>query len=142
MLCVTASNNILESANREEDMLCVTASFVMKRYAVFYCQPHCKEDISVFFYKCVNQTEYLQCQVPSRKGLYEWDMLAIKIQKKKGAWCNSLNRFIIHQLQIVCMFSNYNKKLTTGNRKHFCQQWPKELNHLRDFYSCIMWRLV
>ena len=24
MLCVTASNNILENANREEDMLCVT----------------------------------------------------------------------------------------------------------------------
>ena len=26
MLCVTASNNILENANREEDMLCVTAT--------------------------------------------------------------------------------------------------------------------
>ena len=26
MLCVTASNNILENANREEDMLCVTTS--------------------------------------------------------------------------------------------------------------------
>ena len=26
MLCVTASNNILEDANREEDMLCVTTA--------------------------------------------------------------------------------------------------------------------
>ena len=26
MLCVTATNNILESANREEDMLCVTTA--------------------------------------------------------------------------------------------------------------------
>ena len=26
MLCVTASNNILENANREEDMLCVTTA--------------------------------------------------------------------------------------------------------------------
>ena len=26
MLCVTASNNILENANREENMLCVTAA--------------------------------------------------------------------------------------------------------------------
>ena len=26
MLCVTASNNILENTNREEDMLCVTTA--------------------------------------------------------------------------------------------------------------------
>ena len=26
MLCVTASNNILENANREKDMLCVTTA--------------------------------------------------------------------------------------------------------------------
>ena len=30
MLCVTASNNILENANREEDMLCVTTAELHK----------------------------------------------------------------------------------------------------------------
>ena len=59
--------------------MCVTASLVMKIiYAVCYFQPHCEEDMAVHFYKCVYQKEYIQCQVPSREGLYEWDMLAIR----------------------------------------------------------------
>ena len=66
MLCVTASNNILENAN------------------------HCEEDIAVYFlsssavyfYQYVYQKLCLRCQVPSREGLYEWDMLPIKIFKK------------------------------------------------------------
>ena len=29
-MCATASNNMLESAIREEDMLCVTASLIVK----------------------------------------------------------------------------------------------------------------
>ena len=54
MLCDTASNNSLENANREEDMLCVTTPEIHEelqdlRYAVFYCQPHCEEDIAVYF---------------------------------------------------------------------------------------------
>ena len=56
MLCVTTSNNILKNANREEDMLCVTASLIAKkiccvslraswrRYAVYHCVPH-EEDM-------------------------------------------------------------------------------------------------
>ena len=48
MLCVTANNNILEKANREEDMLCVTNAELHEElqdedYAVFYCQPHCEK---------------------------------------------------------------------------------------------------
>ena len=31
MLCVTASNNILENANCEEDKLCATASLIAKK---------------------------------------------------------------------------------------------------------------
>ena len=34
---------------------------------------------AVYFYQCVYQIECLQCQVPSREGLYEWDMLPTKI---------------------------------------------------------------
>ena len=37
----------------------------------------------MYFYQCVYQIECLRCQVPSREGLYEWDMLPIKIKKKK-----------------------------------------------------------
>ena len=91
MLCVTASNNILENANREENMLCVTtaelhdelqdadmlcftASLIVKKIS------QCTFSSSaVYFYQCVYQIECLQCKVPSREGLYEWDMLAIKI---------------------------------------------------------------
>ena len=36
-----------------------------------------------YFYQCVYQIECLRCQVPSREGLYEWDMLAINIYLKK-----------------------------------------------------------
>ena len=32
---------------------------------------------AVYFYQCVYQIECLRCQVPSREGLYEWDMLPI-----------------------------------------------------------------
>ena len=65
-LCATASNNILESAIREEDMLCVTASLIVKkiccvlllasmsrRYAVCYYQPHYEDMLcvtSIFIY--------------------------------------------------------------------------------------------
>ena len=76
----------LEHDNREEDMLCVTPSFMIKIYCVFYCQPHCEEDIAmyfsssaVYFYLCVYQIECLRCKVPSWEGLYEWDMQPIKI---------------------------------------------------------------
>ena len=48
-----------------------------------YFQPHCEEDIAVYFYKCIYQKECLWCQVPSQEGLYEWDMLAIKFFFKK-----------------------------------------------------------
>ena len=34
---------------------------------------------AVYFYQCVYQKLCLRCQVPSREGLYEWDMLPIKI---------------------------------------------------------------
>ena len=91
MLCVTASNNILENANREEDMLCVTtaelheelqdedmlcftASLIVKKIEL------CTFSSSaVYFYQCVYQKLCLRCQVLSREGLYEWDMLPIKI---------------------------------------------------------------
>ena len=56
--------------HHKEDMLC-------------YFQPHCEEDIAVYFYKCVYQKEFLRCQVPSRDGLCEWDMLAIKIKERE-----------------------------------------------------------
>ena len=106
MLCVTASlmkkiccvllpvswrrYAVCYCQSHEEDMLCVTASLMKKiccvllpvswrRYAVCYCQSHCKENIAVYFYKCVYQKECLQCQVPSREGMCEWYMLAIKI---------------------------------------------------------------
>ena len=49
-----------------------------------YFQPHCEEDIAVYFYQCVYQKESLQCQVPSREGLYELDVLTIKILKKQN----------------------------------------------------------
>ena len=38
---------------------------------------------AVYFYQCVYQKLCLRCQVPSREGLYEWDILPIKIKKKK-----------------------------------------------------------
>ena len=38
---------------------------------------------AVYFYQCVYQKLCLRCQVPSREGLYEWDMLPIKSFKKK-----------------------------------------------------------
>ena len=37
----------------------------------------------MYFYQCVYQKLCLRFQVPSREGLYEWDMLPIKILKKK-----------------------------------------------------------
>ena len=37
----------------------------------------------MYFYQCVYQKLCLRCQVPRREGLYEWDMLPIKILKKK-----------------------------------------------------------
>ena len=37
---------------------------------------------AVYFYQCVYQKLCLRCQVPSREGFYEWDMLPIKILKK------------------------------------------------------------
>ena len=53
MLYVTASNNILENANREEDMLCVTTAELHEQLQdedmLFYCQHHCEEDIAVYF---------------------------------------------------------------------------------------------
>ena len=96
-LCATASNNILESAIREEDyavcycqphceedILCVTVSLIVKkiccvllptslwrRYAVCYFQPHCEEDIAVYFYKCVYQKELLWCLV-TKPGGFVW----------------------------------------------------------------------
>ena len=42
MLCVTASNNILENANREEDMLCVTTTELHEELKD-------EEDIGVYF---------------------------------------------------------------------------------------------
>ena len=78
MLCVTASNNILDNANREEDMLCVTASLIVKKIQL------CTFSSSaVYFYQCVYHIGCLWCQVSSREGLYEWDMLAINIKKKE-----------------------------------------------------------
>ena len=38
---------------------------------------------AVYFYQCVYQKLCLRCLVPSREGLYEWDMLPIKILKKR-----------------------------------------------------------
>ena len=78
-LCSQADSQV---ALRRRVMLCVTASLIMKKICCCYFQPdqlHCDEDIAVYFYKCVYQKECLRCQVLSRKGLYEWDMLAIKI---------------------------------------------------------------
>ena len=49
MLCVTASNNILENANGEEDMLYVTTTELHDEDMLFYCRPHCEEDIAVYF---------------------------------------------------------------------------------------------
>ena len=46
-----------------------------------YFQPNCDGDIAVYFYKC--QNECLQCEVPSREGLYEWDLIPIKNLKKQ-----------------------------------------------------------
>ena len=91
---VTASNNILENANCEEDMLCAItaelhdelqnedmlcfpASFIVKKIKL------CTFSSSaVYFYQCDYQIECLRCQVLSQEGLYEWDMLVIKIKKK------------------------------------------------------------
>ena len=36
----------------------------------------------MYFYQCVYQKLCLRYQVPSWEGLYEWDMLPIKIFKK------------------------------------------------------------
>ena len=95
MLCVTASNSILENANCEEDLLCVItaelhdelqdedmlrfpASLIVKK--IWLCT---FSSSAVYFCQCVYQVECLQCQVPSREGLNEWDMLPIKKLLKK-----------------------------------------------------------
>ena len=67
---------------------------------------------SMYFYQCIYQIECLRCQVLSREGLYEWDMLAIKIfffikcicqnivfafyNKQTSVTCTILNKFLSH----------------------------------------------
>ena len=81
MLCDTASNNILENDNREEDMLCVTTAEIHEELQDE--DMLCLSSSAVYFFQRVYQKLCLRCQVPSREGMYEWDMLAIKIFKKK-----------------------------------------------------------
>ena len=56
------------------------------RYAVSYCQPHCEEDTAVYLLVhllCTFINVFIKKNVLSRDGLYEWDMLPIKILKKE-----------------------------------------------------------
>ena len=72
-------------------MMSFKMSFKMKIYCVLlpaslYRRYSCGLLVSsaVYFYQCVYQIECLRCQVPSREGLYEWHMLAIKIKKNQN----------------------------------------------------------
>ena len=69
---VCYSNNILE------------ITMPWWRYAVSYRQPHCEEAIAVYFLVHLLCTFYRMPPVPSPEsgGLYEWDMLPIKIYFK------------------------------------------------------------
>ena len=44
-MCVTVSNNILESAIREENMLCATASLIVKICCMLLPASICDEDV-------------------------------------------------------------------------------------------------
>ena len=77
-----------------------------------YFQPHCEEDIAVYFYKCAYQKECLQCQVPSREGLYEWDMLAIKtfFLNKKNVF-RKLKQYFNKITNKATRLSNYQRSI-------------------------------
>ena len=69
-----AATTSLKMPYHGEDMLCLTASLIVKKIQLYTFSSS-----AMYFYQCVYQIECLWCQVPSREGLYEWDMLPIKI---------------------------------------------------------------
>ena len=71
MLCVTASNNILENANREEDMpVCVNASkdLIILLYDLC-CQPHCEEDMLCVTASLIMKKIYCVCTTSLMKKM-------------------------------------------------------------------------
>ena len=60
--------------------MCYSQPHYKEDNAVCYFQSHC-EDIAVYLYKCVYPKESLECKVPIREGLNEWDMVAIYTNK-------------------------------------------------------------